>query len=159
MGLPSAPSAAGNTQSKAALSRHPPSRPMEPIIPCWERCVWRKVCRPPHRDSRLTLHNGQYHLVVTYPAQQQQAETQGRVVALDPGIRSFLTYFSESATGHIGKNDFGRIQRWCAHLDNLLSKAKRARQRFQKRNRYAASNRIRIKIINLVDELHHQAAR
>ena len=112
-----------------------------------------------HRDSRLTLHNGQYHLVVTYPAQQQQAETQGRVVALDPGIRSFLTYFSESATGHIGQNDFGRIQRLCAHLDHLLSKAKRARQRFQKRNRYAASNRIRIKIINLVDELHHQAAR
>ena len=112
-----------------------------------------------HGDSRLTLHNGQYHLVVTYPAQQQQAETQGRVVALDPGIRSFLTYFSESATGHIGKNDFGRIQRLCAHLDNLLSKAKRARQRLQKRNLYAASNRIRIKIINLVDELHHQAAR
>ena len=48
----------------------------------------------------------------------------------------------------------------CApRLDNLLSKAKPARQRFQKRNRYAASNRIRIKIINLVDELHHQAAR
>ena len=24
-----------------------------------------------HGDSRLTLHNGQYHLVVTYPAQQR----------------------------------------------------------------------------------------
>ena len=111
-----------------------------------------------HGDSRLTLHNGQYHLVVTYPAQQRPAETQGRVVTLDPGIRSFLTYFSESATGHIGKNDFGGIQRLCAHLDHLLSKAKREKLRFRKRNLFAASDRLRVKIRNLVDELHHQAA-
>ena len=42
-------------------------------------------------DSRVTLHNGQYHLVVTMPARRRLGETQARVVALDPGIRSFLT--------------------------------------------------------------------
>ena len=110
------------------------------------------------RDSRLTLSHGQYHLSVPKEAQQREAETQGRVVALDPGIRSFLTWFSETDAGHIGHQDFGRIQRLCTHLDNLLGRAARARHR-QKRNMYRAAGRMRTRIRNLVDELHHKAAR
>ena len=110
------------------------------------------------RDSRLTLSNGQYHLSVPKEAQRREAETQGRVVALDPGIRSFLTWFSETDAGHIGQQDFGRIQRLCAHLDNLLGRAARARHR-QKRNMYRAAGRMRTRIRNLVEELHHKAAR
>ena len=41
-----------------------------------------------HKDSRLTLYNGQYHLAVPVEAQRHETETQGRVVALDPGILS-----------------------------------------------------------------------
>ena len=110
------------------------------------------------RDSRLTLSNGQYHLAVPVEAQRREAETRGRVVALDPGIRSFLTWFSETHAGHIGHNDFGRIQRLCAHLDDLLGRAAKARHR-QKRNMYRAAGRMRTRIRNLVDELHHKAAR
>ena len=109
-------------------------------------------------DSRLTLHNGQYHLAVTHPAQRRASETQGRVVALDPGIRTFLAFFSETSAGLIGQGDFGRIQRLCAHLDDLLSRAKREKKRARKRNMYAAADRARVRIRNLVDELHHQAA-
>ena len=112
-----------------------------------------------HGDSRLTRHNGQFHLVVTCPAQRRVSETQARVVALDPGIRSFLTWLSETDAGHIAPGSFGKIQRLCAHLDALLSRAKLERRRFAKRNKYQAVNRMRVRIINLVDELHHQAAR
>ena len=112
-----------------------------------------------HGDSRLTRHNGQYHLVVTCPAQRCVSETQARVVALDPGIRSFLTWLSETDAGHIAPGAFGKIQRLCAHLDNLLSRAKLERRRFAKRHKYQAVNRMRVRIGNLVDELHHQAAR
>ena len=112
-----------------------------------------------HGDSRLTLHNGQYHLVVTCPAQRCVSETQARVVALDPGIRSFLTWLSETDAGHIAPGAFGKIQRLCAHLDALLSRAKLERRRWAKRNKYLAADRMRVRIINLVDELHHQAAR
>ena len=86
------------------------------------------------------------------------SETQGRVVALDPGIRSFLTWFSEDDAGHIGKGDFGRIQRLCAHLDDLLSRASKAGHQ-RKRNMHRAADRLRLRIRNLVDELHHKAAR
>ena len=112
-----------------------------------------------HGDSRLTLHNGQYHLAVTMLAQQRVGETQARVVALDPGIRSFLTWFSETDAGHIAPGAFGKIQRLCAHLDKLLPWAKEEKRRLAKRNKYQAADRMRVHIVNLIDELHHQAAR
>ena len=110
-------------------------------------------------DSRLILHNGQHHLAVAMPAQRRVSETQARVVALDPGIRNFLTWFSETDAGHIAPRAFGKIQRFCAHLEGLLSRAKLERRRLAKRKKYQAASRMRVRIINLVDELHHQAAR
>ena len=59
-----------------------------------------------HQDCRLTLHNGQHHLAVPFKAERRESETQARVVALDPGIRTFLTWFSETDAGQIGKHDF-----------------------------------------------------
>ena len=110
------------------------------------------------KDSRLTLHNGQYHLSVPVKAQRRAGETQARVVALDPGIRSFLTWYSETDAGHIGRDDFGRIQRLCEHLDRLLGRAAKASGR-SKRNMYRAASRMRVRVANLINELHHQAAR
>ena len=111
-----------------------------------------------HQDSRLTLHNGQYHLAVTFKAERRESETQARVVALDPGIRTFLTWFSETDAGQIGKHDFGRIQRLCHHLDQLISRTAKAGSR-RKRNLRKAADRMRVRITNLINELHHQAAR
>ena len=110
-----------------------------------------------HQDCRLTMHNGQYHLAVTFNVERRKSETQARVVALDPGIRTFLTWFSETDAGQIGKHDFGRIQRLCHHLDQLISKTAKARSR-GKRNLRKAANRMRVRITNLIKELHHQAA-
>ncbi|EGJ31977.1 hypothetical protein LYNGBM3L_31560 [Moorena producens 3L] len=45
-------------------------------------------------DYRLISTNGDYYLVVPYKATRNKAENQGKVVALDPGVRTFLTFFS-----------------------------------------------------------------
>ena len=111
-----------------------------------------------HGDGRLSFHNGQYHLAVPFKAERRESETQARVVAIDPGIRSFITWFSETDAGQIGKHDFGRIQRLGHHLDQLLSKTAKAGSR-RKRNLRKAAERMRVRITNLMDELHHQAAR
>ena len=111
-----------------------------------------------HQDCRLTLHNGQHHLAVPFKAERRESETQARVVALDPGIRTFLTWFSETDAGQIGKHDFGRIQRLCHHLDQLISRTAKAGAR-RKRNLRKATDRMRVRITNLINELHHQAAR
>jgi len=43
-------------------------------------------------------------------------------VALDPGIRTFLTGFAEDQAFKLGTGDFARIARLCRHLDKLISK-------------------------------------
>lgn len=111
-----------------------------------------------HGDCRIVVHQGQYYLCLPIEAQLKITKNQGRVVALDPGVRNFLTFFSENSFGWIGKNDIGRIQRLCSHLDDLISRSTLVKSKKKQRMRKAA-NRIRLKIRNLVDELHHKAAR
>ena len=88
-----------------------------------------------HGDAKLTLRHHQYHLSVPFKKMgphlsesnlRSQAPDQVRVVALDPGVRNFITWFSEDGCGKLGEQDFGRIQRLCQHQDNLLSRAARA---------------------------------
>ena len=109
--------------------------------------------------SRLTLRHGQYHLTVPYDERRPpQRENQARVVALDPGVRSFLTWYTNDSVGKIGEGAFFRIQRLCERLDDLLSRAAKAPSR-KRRNMRRAAGRMRIRIENLVQELHRKAAR
>ena len=108
---------------------------------------------------RLTLRYGQYHLAVPYDEKlPSQRENQARVVALDPGVRSFLSWYCADSVGKIGEGAFFRIQRLCERLDDLLSRAQKSPAR-KRRNMRRAAGRIRIRIENLIAELHRQAAR
>ena len=109
-------------------------------------------------DCRLVCAYGQHYLCVPEDVTTQKADNQGRVVALDPGIRTFLTFFSENSVGKIGQGDFSRIQRLCRHLDHLISRCTQSRAKPRQRMKKAAS-RMRLKIRSLIDELHHKAAR
>ena len=80
------------------------------------------------------------------------------VVALDPGVRTFLTYFSETDCGKLGHHAFGRIQRLCHWLDDLISRTAKAPNRRKRRQMRSAQARMRQRITNLVDELHWQLA-
>ena len=80
-------------------------------------------------------------------------------MALDPGVRTFLTYFSETDCGKIGHHAFGRIQRLCHWLDDLISRTAKAPNRRKRRQMRSAQARMRQRITNLVDELHWQLAR
>ena len=121
----------------------------------------------PHGDAKLTLRHHQYHLSVPFKKMgphisesnlRPQAPDQVRVVALDPGVRNFITWFSEDGCGKLGEQDFGRIQRLCQHQDNLLSRATQAPSR-KRRNMRRAAERMTVRIQNLINELHHKTAR
>ena len=108
---------------------------------------------------RLSLRYGQYHLSVPYDEKLPPGrENQARVVALDPGVRSFMTWYCADSVGKIGEGAFFRIQRLCERLDDLLSRAAKSPSR-RRRNMRRAANRMRLRIENLVAELHRQAAR
>ena len=111
-------------------------------------------------ECRLVQERGRYWLIVPYPAQCDIETPSGDgVVALDPGVRTFLTYFSETECGKLGHHAFGRIQRLCHWLDDLISRTTKEPNRRKRRQMRSAQARMRQRITNLVDELHWQLAR
>jgi putative transposase len=107
-------------------------------------------------DSRLVCHNERWYLAVPYKTKRQGSDNQGRVVALDPGIRSFQSFFSEDSCGKLGSGDFGRIQRLCAHLDKRIGQLKTEKRRLRCRRLKSSCARLRSRVRNLIDELHHK---
>ena len=103
-------------------------------------------------DSRL-IHDldGRWYLSTPYQVKVTQAENQG-VCALDPGVRTFITGISSSGCFKIGSGAFGRIVRLCQRLDQLVSKATLTKKRSVKQ----AVGRARVRIRNLIDDLHYQ---
>ncbi|OQX24300.1 MAG: hypothetical protein BWK80_21475 [Desulfobacteraceae bacterium IS3] len=109
-------------------------------------------------DCRLTCENGKFWLCVPVRKANLVSENQRYgAVALDPGVRTFQTFYSPVTAGKIGTGDFGRVQRLCQHLDNLYSKISKAKCK-QKRRLKKAAVRIREKIKNLINEIHHKTA-
>lgn len=110
-------------------------------------------------DSRLVWEYGSWWLRVPYKTKQHvpYGENQARVVAIDPGIRKFASYYSDKSCGHIAEKTFSRIQRLCHHLDDLISRTSKVSGQRKQRMRIAAA-RMRGKVRHLIDELHHKAA-
>jgi putative transposase len=86
-----------------------------------------------------------------------EGENQARVVAIDPGVRTFATFYSDDRCGHIGEADFSRIQRLAFHLDSLISRMSKAGKQSKRRMKMAAA-RMREKIKSLINELRHKSS-
>jgi len=64
-------------------------------------------------DSRLTWKAGKYYLAVpTKTPRVPYGENQARVVAIDPGIRTFAAFYSDANCGLIGQGDFSVFNAW-----------------------------------------------
>lgn len=122
------------------------------------KCQLKETLPEGFSDGRVTLAYGEYYLSVSEKVQQRQTDNQGRVVALDPGVRTFITFFSENSYGWLGDDSNLFIQKLCFKLDKLVSRLSKAPSQ-QKRRLKKASDRLRCKIKNLVKELHHKTAK
>ena len=80
------------------------------------------------------------------------------IIAIDPGVRTFLTGFDGRAFIQIGTGDIGKITRLCQHLDLLTSKIGKSKSKRQRQKMRKAAARSRRRIRNLIDECHRQAA-
>lgn len=81
-----------------------------------------------------------------------------KVIALDPGVRTFLTGFDGEKYCEFGRSDMGRITRLCQHLDGLMSRLAKQTNRRQRQKMGKAAARMRSKIQNLINEAHKQVA-
>lgn len=109
-------------------------------------------------DCRVVFEAGKFWLRYPEVKTITQSENQGRVVAVDPGVRTFATLYSPSGIGKIGHKAFGRIQRLAYHLDDLISRTTKEGNRQRKQRMRLAQARLRLRIRNLVDTLHYQTA-
>jgi len=90
------------------------------------------------KDSQLIMENGRYFLCVPYVEKKKTRKPSGRIVALDPGVRDFMTFFSEDSFGWLGHQCINRIQRLCQHCDNLYSRATQEKRSLRRALRKAA---------------------
>ena len=81
-----------------------------------------------------------------------------KIIALDPGVRTFLTGFDGSKFLEFGAGDMGRITRLCQHLDELMSRVARSKNKRHRQKMRIAAGRMRTRIQDLVNETHKQVA-
>lgn len=94
-----------------------------------------------------------------FPEQATISDNQSdKVIALDPGVRTFLTGFDGSSFLEFGAGDMGRITRLCQHLDDLTSRIAKSRNRRQRQKMRYAASRMRTKIQGLINEVHKQVS-
>ena len=109
------------------------------------------------KDSRVLFENGRFYMCVAYKDKIKPRESSGNIVALDPGVRTFMTLFSEGTFGWLGHHAINRIQRLCQFADNLYSRATQVKRPLRRTLRQCAQ-KIQVKIRNLVMELHKKVA-
>ena len=85
---------------------------------------------PFHTDlegTRIVREGSRYFVIIPQKLPYQVPENQRiDAVALDPGVRTFMSFYSEVLHGKISEGDFQRIYRLCLRLDRLMSKISKA---------------------------------
>lgn len=110
-------------------------------------------------DCRLVSEYGKWFVVVPVEQPIEILKTKEPIVSLDPGVRTFMTYYSLNEAGLIGNKAWERILCLGVRADSLCkriaSKSIRARKR---QNLRRALKRLRYRIACLQQELHAKTA-
>ncbi|AOY85024.1 transposase [Moorena producens JHB] len=111
-------------------------------------------------STELTFNKGRWFAHFPVPLRTEPTITE-KIIALDPGVRTFVTGFDGSDFLEFGNGDFSKIAKLCSHLDQIKSKLDKLKGRKFKRLRYKlrkAMERQRTRIKNLRSEIHKQVA-
>ena len=121
-----------------------------------------EILRNGWQDLRLVCEYDRWYLsvpVIVDTRQRGESQAPVDVVAIDPGIRSFITYFSEDGRfGHVGNGSFQRILGYHSKMEKLISMRATTDDKKRRRNLYRRVGRIRLKIRDLVDEMQWKTA-
>jgi putative transposase len=110
---------------------------------------------------------GDFYLCIPQPLlirgenQTPQNVRGSTILAIDPGVRTFITGYSPDGTIiEWGTNDMARIYRLCHSLDDLQSRWNSKSINHKKRYKMqTAGRRVREKIRDLIRDFHHKCAK
>jgi len=110
-------------------------------------------------DCKITRNKaGHYYIIVPYKRPTEVHEVnKTRIVALDPGVRTFQTFYSQTECGKIGDAAINDIKKINAVIDKKISSMTTVRSK-TKYNLKKRCNKLRTKVSNIVSNLHWQAA-
>ena len=115
------------------------------------------------KDSSITLEKGRWFLNTPVSVDRERGENQASIVALDPGVRTFMSIFGvvedTEIHGHFGRGAARRLTRLCLQADRLISLLNGPPGGPRKCQLKRALNRIKWKIQDLRSELHNQLAK
>jgi putative transposase len=113
--------------------------------------------------TRITRIRGRYFATYRYKLALSENQAGGKLAALDPGVRTFMTLFSNQEVHKYGDGLFNAINNLSNKIDGLMSVRARlptsetwAQQR--RTNLQRAIWRLSNKIEDLVTDLHHRVA-
>lgn len=115
----------------------------------------------PTHDCRLSIdRRGRFVLYIptTVSTVVPVCKNQADVVALDPGVRTFLTAWSPNGTSYkLGDGDSARLYRLMIRVDKLISEISKSSGRSKSRKQRVL-NRLRCRIENIQTDMHYQCA-
>lgn len=123
---------------------------------------WEEMPERLRSDARMTKtkYNDFYLCVSDEIPEPMAYEPQGSAIALDPGVRTFMTGYDPSGKVYeIGQQDAGKIFQMCKKVDIIMSKSTRAKNHKQRYNLKRAAARVRESIKNKIKDLHCKTAK
>ncbi len=112
-------------------------------------------------ETQLVYDKKRWFAVFPIEFKPETSQSQS-IIALDPGVRSFLTGFDGEKFIDIGNRDITRIFRLGQHIDKLISTKTTLKGRLNKHKRKRLNKKINslfIRIRNLIDEVHKKVAK
>jgi len=107
----------------------------------------------------ITCNNGRYFLCIPIKKKIPFFETKENTVALDPGVRTFQTFYSERSAGKIGNGISNYLLGRGKRIDRLQSIIKTEELEKQtKHNLRKRCSLLRTKIKNIINDLHWKTA-
>ena len=117
-----------------------------------------------NKQARLVREYGRYYLIVKKVIPIAAAKSQGNVVSIDPGVRTFATTYSPNEVSKLGEGFQDRLKPLGLQLDRLYSRRKRLWNNWTKcavqfredclRSLENQMNVLRQKRSDLIDDLH-----
>jgi len=117
-----------------------------------------------NHDFIIMKENKRYYLCLTFQKTKELNASQGDSVFLDPGVRTFQTFYSpglkddhDGSSGKIGDKFINKLRKLNNKIDNLTSLSTKASTKTKKHIKDRCST-LRTKIKNKITDLHWQSA-
>lgn len=110
-----------------------------------------------NNNCKIFKENGNYYFIVVKERKTKIEKAPKEIVSLDPGVRSFQTFYSEDEIGNMGENVLKSLEKKSKKIDFYISLREKEKKRLKKYHLQSKIRLLRAKISNRITDLHYQS--